>query len=269
MAALVGGITLAAGPAEARRVSIDDNLNPSFLLPNAAPTGCSISALCFSGELPYSLDLGGGQSSKRFFVNNDGVTTFGTEFHDYTSLFDLHAAGVDFAAPVYAEGYGPGFARFGVTTEQDIRNIAAYKLTVCQFFSGGTEFLCKENGSVDEDVPFFTVDEFIAANHYDRYLGDVVIQSGASYVVLSRTLGADAGVATLYSDDMSLDFDYGITRFQTDFDFSGQHGGSDSFTYAIQASVPEPATWWMMIVGFGLLGGALRASRRGVKLTYA
>ena len=30
------------------------------------------------------------------------------------------------------------------------------------------------------------------------------------------------------------------------------------------SAVPEPATWAMMIAGFGLVGGALRASRRGV-----
>jgi hypothetical protein len=35
----------------------------------------------------------------------------------------------------------------------------------------------------------------------------------------------------------------------------------DSFTVSI-ASVPEPATWGMMLVGFGGLGAAMRTSRR-------
>jgi hypothetical protein len=34
-------------------------------------------------------------------------------------------------------------------------------------------------------------------------------------------------------------------------------------------AVPEPATWGMMILGFGLAGGALRASRRRTRVTYA
>ena len=34
-------------------------------------------------------------------------------------------------------------------------------------------------------------------------------------------------------------------------------------------AVPEPATWAMMIGGFGLAGGALRARRRKGKLAYS
>jgi hypothetical protein len=37
----------------------------------------------------------------------------------------------------------------------------------------------------------------------------------------------------------------------------------------IAAVVPEPATWGMMMLGFGLVGGAMRVSRRKVKVTYA
>lgn len=33
--------------------------------------------------------------------------------------------------------------------------------------------------------------------------------------------------------------------------------------------VPEAATWAMMIVGFGLVGGAMRSSRRRTKVSYA
>lgn len=36
-----------------------------------------------------------------------------------------------------------------------------------------------------------------------------------------------------------------------------------------QAAVPEPATWAMMLVGFGILGSALRRSRRQPKVTYS
>lgn len=37
----------------------------------------------------------------------------------------------------------------------------------------------------------------------------------------------------------------------------------------VAAVVPEPATWGMMMLGFGLVGGAMRSSRRKVKVTYA
>jgi PEP-CTERM motif-containing protein len=34
-------------------------------------------------------------------------------------------------------------------------------------------------------------------------------------------------------------------------------------------SVPEPSTWAMMLFGFGMAGGAMRFSRRKVKVNYA
>lgn len=35
------------------------------------------------------------------------------------------------------------------------------------------------------------------------------------------------------------------------------------------AAVPEPATWAMMMVGFGMVGAASRYRRRGARVTYA
>ncbi|MFS0773468.1 PEPxxWA-CTERM sorting domain-containing protein [Sphingomonas sp. 1P08PE] len=42
-----------------------------------------------------------------------------------------------------------------------------------------------------------------------------------------------------------------------------------SVTAATVAAVPEPATWAMMLVGFGMVGGAARYRRRGTKVAYA
>ena len=36
----------------------------------------------------------------------------------------------------------------------------------------------------------------------------------------------------------------------------------DDFLFGEPTAVPEPATWAMMILGFGLIGGVLRARRR-------
>ena len=42
-----------------------------------------------------------------------------------------------------------------------------------------------------------------------------------------------------------------------------------NFNYTLAAAVPEPATWAMMLVGFGMIGAAARYRRRGVAVTYA
>lgn len=46
-------------------------------------------------------------------------------------------------------------------------------------------------------------------------------------------------------------------------------GGRGSLTISLVSAVPEPGTWAMMIVGFGMVGGALRYRRRSTKVTFA
>lgn len=43
----------------------------------------------------------------------------------------------------------------------------------------------------------------------------------------------------------------------------------DDVHYAQRGAIPEPATWAMMLVGFGAAGGALRYRQRRVSVTYA
>jgi hypothetical protein len=45
--------------------------------------------------------------------------------------------------------------------------------------------------------------------------------------------------------------------------------GVQPFATVTTAAVPEPATWGMMIAGFGVMGAALRTSRRSTKVSFA
>lgn len=54
-------------------------------------------------------------------------------------------------------------------------------------------------------------------------------------------------------------------RFRMELDYA--HGGSNtyarvSFGPSVDSAVPEPATWAMMIAGFGIAGAAMRRGRR-------
>ncbi|MGP7796695.1 PEPxxWA-CTERM sorting domain-containing protein [Sphingomonas sp. CLY1604] len=54
--------------------------------------------------------------------------------------------------------------------------------------------------------------------------------------------------------------------------FSNIGNGNQSFEFdnvSFSAAVPEPATWAMMIIGFGMLGGAMRYRRKSSKAAYA
>lgn len=46
-------------------------------------------------------------------------------------------------------------------------------------------------------------------------------------------------------------------------------GSSTLRISAATAAVPEPATWGMMVLGFGALGGALRRRRTGARVRFA
>jgi hypothetical protein len=62
---------------------------------------------------------------------------------------------------------------------------------------------------------------------------------------------------------------FGISSIE--FVRNGGDFGIDNLTfdYSVAAAVPEPATWAMMIVGFGAVGSMVRTSRRRTALSVA
>lgn len=64
----------------------------------------------------------------------------------------------------------------------------------------------------------------------------------------------------------------GFTNAVSSFTFNATNDivGIDDLRFSsATAAVPEPATWAMMLLGFGFVGGALRSSKRRKKLTVA
>lgn len=74
--------------------------------------------------------------------------------------------------------------------------------------------------------------------------------------------------AVKYGNEFTL-YEYlgtdGTGTWQTD----GQHGVSHIAFFGTPGVVPEPATWAMMIAGFGLTGAAIRRRKTRVAVTYA
>jgi hypothetical protein len=50
---------------------------------------------------------------------------------------------------------------------------------------------------------------------------------------------------------------------------SADNFGAITFDIAAASGVPEPATWAMMLIGFGLAGGAMRSAKRRQKLSVS
>jgi hypothetical protein len=53
------------------------------------------------------------------------------------------------------------------------------------------------------------------------------------------------------------------------FTLTTQGSGLTSFSATALSPVPEPASWALMIAGFGMMGGMLRAARRSVRVRYS
>lgn len=79
--------------------------------------------------------------------------------------------------------------------------------------------------------------------------------------VNSTISGFDAGDVSLNGGVLSLNF----------IDTTWSTGDTALLSLGTGAAVPEPGTWAMMLLGFGFVGGAMRAKRRrrNVSVSYA
>lgn len=90
----------------------------------------------------------------------------------------------------------------------------------------------------------------------------------ASYVGTLATLSILSGSST---QTFSFNYGYALKNNSVGFGLNRQ-GVADNFTVtggSPVSPVPEPATWAMMIGGFGMVGGAMRYRRRKTPLTFS
>jgi hypothetical protein len=88
------------------------------------------------------------------------------------------------------------------------------------------------------------------------------------YTTGSFVDGSGIGFTTVGGASASLYFASAVQRFQltTVSPFST---GYVTATSSLVAAVPEAATWAMMLVGFGMVGAAMRYRRRSSKAVFA
>ena len=130
-------------------------------------------------------------------------------------------------------------------------NFAAYVTDICcnAFFNGFNALpVLTFTATTDNNVPMvFTLDsrtvQVDAPGTWYELSATFTLNSAASgFVSLANSEGALSG------NDFGLD----------DISLTHEIGGDQ----ALSPSVPEPATWAMMVGGFGLVGGAMRRRQR-------
>ena len=127
----------------------------------------------------------------------------------------------------------------------------------------GTEFpfgtFAPANGSLDITATTITFFANVAATYstasFNGYRLDFINYTG------------DLGSLALAASSSFAPFDFDVVGDSVFLNLQGQTvTATDSITLA---TVPEPASWAMMIGGFGLVGGALRRRQSQVRVTYA
>lgn len=90
----------------------------------------------------------------------------------------------------------------------------------------------------------------------------------------SNSNGARNNIKSAFTDNESIDLG-GYYRPPSGFNKSRSGSGTvnipGDWSYDFPAAVPEPGTWMMLVLGFGLIGAAMRASKRKprVNVSYA
>lgn len=113
-------------------------------------------------------------------------------------------------------------------------------------------------GIVDFDI----TDLSLAANStYGLYITQTVTNAGQGSGM--RFTNAPIGSTVVSDSYLTISNSRGAAYAFNSISRNGRNFNG-SLTYTIGAAVPEPATWGMMIMGFGMIGGAMRRRARNV-----
>ncbi len=159
--------------------------------------------------------------------------------------------------------------------------------TVTALFTYDDEDFLDDSGAEDGPMGFTFGNSFsfttlgttyelpVAFGFYDPASGTVLFSGGRSYPLLTiefsglRTnLTRPPSVADLLNIRGSFSFD--TIDFDPETDDVSFSGGTGSLTIdgSTVGAVPEPASWAMMILGMGMLGGAARYRRRKTNVAF-
>jgi hypothetical protein len=257
LAAFAVSAFLAAAPADARRTVIDTG---EFIDIGSPVDACTIGGdPCDATILPFSFDFGTGLTNEAFIYDR-GIISFGDPI---SGAVDPNADFTTFGVPVIAPLYVPGDTGTAGPYDAFAGTIGAgdFEETLANF---GTDLFVISflDPSVDDPNDFLTpyvhviIDastgeirfEFIHGQSFKDEFGNVTL-------ALPNTTGTQMGYV-LGNEQLLVNSPN--TEGINAFTFPGGGGG-----------VPEPATWAMMLLGFGAVGFSMRRARTSAARTLA
>jgi hypothetical protein len=243
LAASAAVLTVAGLTASAASAQTDTSRSTSYFVDVSGGLDSAVTSYYNTVGIAPNVTGGVGTLSLRTGHFNEYITTTG----DVTTTYTIPAAGVASENGSISSGPNGGSFQFGYQTPNGpdfatswTKSGVANGHKVLTFLGGGTNF-------DDVGAPY-----------------DLVVAISGNW----STAGTAAGDHTFLGIDPSFavisDFGYNAGLNETFFvahaTFNGNNPGL-SFNLVGQA-VPEPATWAMMLVGFGGMGAAMRSARR-------
>ena len=223
---------LSATPASARRVAIDQP---------AKYTPCILGQSCAGYTLPSAIDYGNGPQTQLFFYSN-GLVSIGSELAipagDITSL-------ADFNQDVFTAAYLPGTGTYN-SSRFFLDTFPRSTITTLGLYEVPTD------SEIEDTTVGFYIDHLSASN------GSFTLYLAHSY---ESALGPTYARQSLAFDPNTIIGYYlnGLLNEAIVGESADELISGTGFTYRF--GVPEPHTWFMLILGFGSIGARLRRNR--------
>ena len=123
---------------------------------------------------------------------------------------------------------------------------------------GGTTIAAGVGDTLINGFRFTDISDLVLTAGQTYVIGAVIQldPNGDNYFLNPATVASDAMIG--YGRGLRSDANSGFAMPTVDAN-SGRFGPNFRF---LQSAIPEPTTWAMLILGFGVVGGAMRARRR-------
>lgn len=209
------------------------------------------------------------QAATIFSGNDIGASAPGANATAAAAAFDAATSGLQtedfesFTVVATTNGTsGPGYTIS--STGFDTRSISPCALSLCgdNTTPGGEVFAYSNSANA---LLTFNFDNPV--NAFGAYFGGLQTGSnsldfGGNSAAINTTQNGGFAFVGFYDPNNT----YSSVTVNIPFDLISV----DDVRYGfVQSAIPEPGTWAMMILGFGLIGGAMRTRRRKVKINYA
>jgi hypothetical protein len=250
-AAAVASLALSS-EAAARRTVIDKG---ESIPASSAVSACTIGVACTPITLPFSFDFGTGLTNQAF-IYNSGIVSFGQQIPlGVPDNADLTTLGVPVIAPLYLPGT-TGVAGPYQAFAQDMPQ-GTFTPTLPPFGSEDffvISFLDPSDPTDGFLLPYvhLILDPGPNSLQFEFIHGQSFLSNGVLQIALPDTTGRQLG----YSLGNPL-------SPQQVLDNPPDIAGINAFTFP--SGVPEPSSWTLMLIGFGVAGFALRRARATAK----